>query len=113
MHEVSIAQNIIDIARSTLNGHDYHRVIGIRLRIGPLSGVDPDALAFAMSAVSPGTVLESAIVHIERTLIRGRCPQCQETFESPDMIYACPHCEAYGLHFLSGDELEILDLEVD
>ncbi|ABM80187.1 hydrogenase maturation nickel metallochaperone HypA [Hyperthermus butylicus] len=85
MHETSIALSILaaveDVFRSTPGAR---RVEKIRIRVGMLSLVDPEALRFALSVVSRDTPAENAEVEIETVRPRFRCPHCGYEWEVGD-----------------------------
>ncbi len=60
MHELSIMQSALSLALDQARQAGAARVHTIRLRIGALSGVVPDALEFAFEALTPGTMAEGA-----------------------------------------------------
>ena len=65
MHELSIMQSALSLALDQARQAGAARVHTIRLRIGALSGVVPDALEFAFEALTPGTLAEGAQLAIE------------------------------------------------
>ena len=65
MHELSIMQSALSVALDQARQAGASRVHVIRLRIGALSGVVPDALEFAFEALAPGTPAEGAELAID------------------------------------------------
>jgi len=113
MHEVSIAQNIVEIATEALQDYSAKCVRSIRLSAGPLSGVDCEALRFALEIVKEDTVLENAVFQIESPSAMGECLQCRHSFEIPEIYFLCPQCGSPDIKVISGDELQVLDMEVE
>jgi hydrogenase nickel incorporation protein HypA/HybF len=113
MHEISIAQSILDVAAASLKDNAVRSVVAVSLRIGPISGVDPDALRFAMEVVAQGTPLEGADLRIETPPVRFRCTDCNHEFEAGEVQFSCPSCGGTRIKLISGDELEIVNLEVE
>jgi hydrogenase nickel incorporation protein HypA/HybF len=61
MHELSIAKSLIDLAEANLRAAEIRgRVAMVRLQVGALSGVVPDALRFGFEIATKGTLLESS-----------------------------------------------------
>ena len=89
------------------------RVHEIRLRIGVLSGVVPDALRFAFEALTPGTAAEGAALMIEEVPARFWCAACRREFVSPNLYSECPHCHNPSNELRAGRELELTSMEVD
>jgi len=54
MHELAVTQSVVDAVRQRTG---EQRVLEVRLRVGRLSGVLPDALRFCFDLVTDGTPL--------------------------------------------------------
>ena len=113
MHELSIAESILETANKTLeNNPGNNRIDSIRLRIGLLAAVDDDALRFALEAITEGTLNSGMEIRIEKVYPQAKCFSCGNSFEVRDMIYTCPQCGAFRADLEGGDELEIVSMEV-
>jgi hydrogenase nickel incorporation protein HypA/HybF len=113
MHELSIASAILDAVRVEAEKRPGAHVTKVGVRIGALSGVEPEALSFGFSVLVQGTDLEPLALAIESVPRRQRCPQCDFTFEAPDEDLACPRCRRLETQFAGGDELDMAYLEVE
>ncbi len=67
MHEMGIAQSVIEIAERTLAGRPGATLHGIGLRLGELSGVDTESLTFCFDCLKGETACAGAVLRIERT----------------------------------------------
>jgi hydrogenase nickel incorporation protein HypA/HybF len=111
MHELSIAIRVIDLATGHLQAAGGGRVAVIRLRVGLLSGVAPEALRSALALAAEGTPLEAAAVEVEEVPVRIWCPACRREVELPGLVpLACPECGARSGDVRAGDELELASL---
>lgn len=113
MHELSIAQSMLEIIEQEAAFFNRSKVTIIRLRIGKLSGIVPDALRFAFEIISKGSVAEDASLDIEEVPISIKCNECRKTFGVDDPFMICPHCDGLNVELVSGKELEIKELEID
>jgi hydrogenase nickel incorporation protein HypA/HybF len=113
MHELGITQNIVAIAEQTAREHGAARVRSVVVEIGKLSGVSADAVDFCFEACSQGTLLEGTRLEIREISGRARCRGCLVESPVDRQTYACPLCGAWDLELLQGEELKILELEVD
>ncbi len=113
MHELGITRSIIEIAEAHARRQQARRVLSVTVAIGELSGVMVEAVEFCFEACSRGTLLEGARLVVERIPGRGRCPACGAVPDLDPQTFACPACGALGLERLQGEELRVLELEVD
>jgi len=69
MHELSLAEDLVDLVADRLAGPDLigRQVVAVRLRVGREAGVMSDALAFSWDVVTVATALEGARLDIEET----------------------------------------------
>lgn len=112
MHELSIMQSALSLALEEARQAGASRVHEIRLRIGALSGVVPEALEFAFEALTPGTPAEGAQLAIEHVPARFWCAACSREFESEEMLAECPDCHALSGELRAGREMEVASLEI-
>ncbi len=112
MHELSIMQNALELALERTRQEGAARVHAVRLRIGALSGVVPDALEFAFQALTPGTAAEGAELAIEHVPARFWCATCRREFNSEDMLAECPDCHSLSGELRGGREMEVASLEI-
>ena len=111
MHELSIAIRLIDLAEGHLQAAGGGRVATIRLRVGWLAGVVPEALQAAIAMAAQGTPLVAAAVEIEEVPVRIWCPECGREVELPGLVpLACPKCGVRSGDVRAGDELELVSL---
>jgi hydrogenase nickel incorporation protein HypA/HybF len=113
MHELSIMQSALSLALDQAREAGAARVHTIRLRIGALSGVVPDALEFAFEALTPGTMAEGAELAVEHVPARFWCASCTREFQSDDMFAECPDCHSPSKELRAGREMELASLDID
>jgi hydrogenase nickel incorporation protein HypA/HybF len=113
MHELSIMQSALDQVLEKARQAGANRVHAIRLRIGALSGVVPDALQFAFEALADGTPAQGAQLLIEDVPARFWCAACSHEFEATRMFAECPGCHQPSMELRAGREMELTSLEVD
>jgi hydrogenase nickel incorporation protein HypA/HybF len=113
MHELSIMQSALSMALEQAKVAGAERVHVIRLRVGALSGVVPDALEFAFEALVPGTAAEGAALAIENVPARFWCGTCSREFQADDLFAECPDCHQASGEVRAGRELELASMEID
>ena len=113
MHEMSIAQNVIDIIREEMALNNATLLRSVRLHIGQLSAVVPESLQFCFDVITAGTNMEGAVLNMELLPLMGYCPGCDREFEIKEHTFLCPFCGERKIHILSGRELSIVEIEVE
>lgn len=113
MHELSIANSILEAARAEAARRPGARLVKVGVRVGELSGVEPDALSFSFEALVRGSDLEPLALEIETCPRRQRCSLCGRIFRVVDFDLCCPDCGAFESRCISGDELEMVYLEIE
>ncbi|HEY3443667.1 MAG TPA: hydrogenase maturation nickel metallochaperone HypA [Paludibaculum sp.] len=113
MHEMGIAQSVIDMATREAQLKNARAVLRVSLSIGELSGVDTESLVFCFDCLKQDTLLASAALEIAYKRRRHRCPSCAHEFDILNLELACPQCQNEATQFLSGDELELSQLELE
>jgi hydrogenase nickel incorporation protein HypA/HybF len=112
MHELGIIQSAVGMALETARAQDAHRIHVLRMRVGALSGVVPDALQFAFDLACQGTIAEGAVLEIETVAAACWCAACQREFTCQDFLAECPQCHAVSDQLRRGRELELVSVEV-
>lgn len=113
MHEMAIAQGILDIALENAGRHDAAKITVIKLQVGEMTEVEPEALRFCFAALAAGTPAAEAILEIETTPLRARCRDCGHEFAVARFCFLCPACGSAGVEVISGRELRVEHLEVE
>lgn len=109
MHELSITQSVVDTIAGRLGPARVHRV---RLEIGKLSGVVPDAVMFCFELVTAGTTLEGAELVIDQPDGSARCRTCGSEFATAEVLPLCA-CGSADVHVLGGTSLRIRDVRYE
>jgi hydrogenase nickel incorporation protein HypA/HybF len=110
MHETSLAQSVIDSVMREMTARHLDAVQKIVLRVGPWSGVMPEALQFNYEVLRADTPLAHTELVIQETSLHAHCTACQFDFIIAD-LNACPRCRSEQIQLNGGDELDIAFLE--
>jgi len=114
MHEMSVAQNIIDIVLQHIPGQNSHSVQRVTVKIGKMAGIVPDSLEFGFEALASDTpMMEKAKLNMEFTPLVIHCGKCNKEFELNDPFFICPECNNTKVGILSGTELQVTEIEID
>lgn len=113
MHEMSIAEGIMQVIEDEAKKQGFTRVKHIWLEIGRFSGVETEALTFCFDVVTRGGIAEGSALDIIDIPGQAWCMACSETVEVTERYDACPECGSYQLQVTGGEELRIKELEVE
>jgi hydrogenase nickel incorporation protein HypA/HybF len=112
MHELSVAQGILDLVQHHVPEDQARDVREVTVRIGALSGIVADSLEFCFSAIVAGTPYDGASLAIERVPTRATCNGCSREFGIEELVFRCPHCGGPSIRVVSGDELQVTSVEL-
>lgn len=110
---MSLCESILQILEEQAKAQDYARVKVLRLEIGALAGVEPEAMRFGFDVVKRGTLAADAELEIIHMPGQAWCMPCGKTVSIQQRFDACPHCGGYQLQVTGGEELRIKELEVE
>ncbi|MER6615679.1 hydrogenase maturation nickel metallochaperone HypA [Streptomyces xantholiticus] len=111
MHEMSVALAVVDQVEQAARSCGAVGVDSVRLDVGELAGVVPDALAFCFELACAGTVLEGAELITRSVPGTARCGACADVWDvgmPPQLI--CPACGNAAADLVSGRELRISEV---
>ena len=109
MHELALIQSVVEMVTEHAQGRCVRRV---KLEIGKLTCVTPDAMRFCFDVVAAGTPLEGARLEIIEIEALARCGVCGETFVQ-ETLWASAAAGQHENKRMSGDELRVKEYEVD
>ena len=112
MHEYSVALALVARVEQEARARGAEAVHGLTIRIGEVSGVEPELLASAYELCREGTLCAGAALAIERAPARWECRTCGLAVATGSVL-RCPACGAPA-RLRAGDEivLERIELEV-
>jgi hydrogenase nickel incorporation protein HypA/HybF len=112
MHEYSIVQALVERVGVEAHARGATAVYRLSIRIGELSGVDPELLATAYDTFRERTICEGAQLELQIVPARWECPECGRVIARGDVL-TCPACQLPA-RLSQGDEitLERVELEV-
>lgn len=113
MHEYSIIQSLLDSCEENAKANDATKITKVVVKIGVMSGVEPELLKTAFDTFKEKTICETAefIMNIQPILIR--CNSCQSESILKKLEYCCPRCESIELEVLDGEDMYLMQLELE
>jgi hydrogenase nickel incorporation protein HypA/HybF len=117
MHELAIAQSLVDIVDQELKRHGAVRLKRVKIKYGVMSAVVPEALQLSFEALTRDTEMAGTVLEAEEVPLVVRCRNCQLEF-SPEtgdlMVMPCPRCGTeFGHEIVTGRELYLEQIEIE
>lgn len=113
MHEYSIVQSLIDSCEENARVNNATKVMKVVVKIGVMSGVEPDLLQTAFDTFKEETICHDAQFIINLQKVKIVCNDCQTTSELEKNEYCCPKCQSTQLEILDGEEMYLMQLELE
>lgn len=113
MHELSVCSALIGQVEAVVRQQAASKVAKIVLRIGPLSGVEPDLRRQACPLAAAGTVLAHAELVIETADVIVRCCRCDSQSRVTPNRMLCSACGESRTRVISGDEMTLRTIELE
>ncbi|MCL2524425.1 MAG: hydrogenase maturation nickel metallochaperone HypA [Betaproteobacteria bacterium] len=113
MHEMSLAEGVLQLVEETAQREGAQRVKLVVVEIGQLSSVEPEALRFCFEAVAQGGIARGAALEIVDVPGSGWCQPCAATVPMVASYAACPRCGGYQLQPTGGSEMRVREIEIE
>lgn len=112
MHELSLAQSVIDRVAEHARGRGIRQVHRVTVRVGAWSAVLPDSLLFGFELLSQaaGEPMAGAEMVIQSVPAEGECTACGHRFLVGEAGLCCPACGG-SARLTAGAELDIESYE--
>jgi len=108
MHELGLCSSIVDAVERRAGDRPVAKV---KVQVGRLHHVHPEAFDQSFAVAAMGTVADGALAELVLLPVRARCSSCGHTWDDDDIPLACPSCEAVGVELVGGDELLLESIE--
>jgi len=113
MHEASLVSALVENLLALKAREGAQKILKFQVALGELSGVDQEAFSLAYEALKETVEeLRETQMEIIKVPARLRCEECQREF-SGDYFSGCPGCGSYLKTVLSGEELELREVELE
>lgn len=121
MHELSMANSMVDAILTTAKTNNALKVTEAVLEIGEMTMLNPEQLRFMIDILRKDTILEEAEIIIHMIPIEIECDNCgfkgeTRTEENMDHLMAvakCPKCDKTNVHIIQGQECNIKTIKIE
>ena len=113
MHEYSIVQALIDSCEDNAKQNEASKVTKVVVKIGVLSGVEPDLLQTAFDTFKEQTICDKAEFEINIQKITIRCNDCNTESTLERNEFECPSCKGVSVEVIDGEDMYLMSLEMN
>lgn len=113
MHEYSIVQSLLESCEEHAQQNDAKEVTKVVVKIGVLSGVEPELLETAFNTFKEKTVCNNAqfVMNVQDIVIE--CLDCNTTSTLAKREFTCPKCQSINIDVKEGEEMYLMSLEME
>lgn len=114
MHELSLAHAVVRAVEAEAARHGAVRVLSVRLRVGALTDLDPEAFRFGWEVICGETaLLKDAALVVDRVPVTVSCERCGREGPARNPGVLCAACGSDRTRVLTGEELDVAEVELD
>lgn len=113
MHELSVTENILSIAKRHAEQAKASRVTDIHIVMGDLSSIVDDSVQFYWDIISDGTICSGAQLHFRRIPAKAACLDCGNEYSLREQLSACPVCQSARIRIINGEEFYLDSIEIE
>ena len=112
MHEMSLAESVLQLVEGAARNAGGGKVTAVRLEIGQLSSVEVEPLRFCFDVVTRDSIASGARLDIIDVPGAGWCMQCSKIVPIAQLFDACPLCGSHQVQATAGTEMRVKDFEI-
>ena len=113
MHEYSIVQSLIDSCEDHARQNSAKKVTQVVVKIGVLSGVEPQLLQTAFDTFKEGTICSQAVFDMQIQPLVIHCNKCNGEFTLQKYEFKCKACESFDVKAIEGEDMYLMRLELE
>ncbi len=113
IHELSITEEILRVSLENAYFERAKRILAIHIKIGEITGFNPESIQFYFSIISKGTIAENAELKMEVVPSSAKCLKCGKVYSIQERVLICPYCGDINSEILTGKDVIIETLEVE
>ena len=112
MHELGIVFHIINSVEQVAADNELEKVNAVVLELGEVSGVIPDYLTDCWKwAAAKSELVSGSELKIETLSAVTHCDSCGRDYPTVAHGKTCPHCQSGSTWLLTGNEVNIKEIE--
>lgn len=112
MHELSVCLALVQQVEKIAAEQNASAIDRILIKIGPLSGIEPELLRSAYPLAAADTIAGDAELIISDAEIVVHCSECGAESTVPANRLLCSVCGDFRTRLISGDDMVLQSLEL-
>lgn len=120
MHELSMAQGIINAVLDTASENNATEVTEVTVEVGRLAMINPEQLQFILGVLVENTIMDDAEIKFEEIPAEIQCYDCDfkgEAILDDKDHYApmvkCPKCDSLNVETLNGKDIVVKNMVIE
>ena len=113
MHELSVTQNLLDIALRHAQDSNAKRILRLNIVIGQLATIVDDSVQFYWDLIAENTIAEGAQLTFCRIPTELHCQDCHRQYTPGLDDFNCPECQGTNVIIVAGKEFYLESIEVE
>ena len=113
MHEYSIVQSLLNSCEENAAEHNATKVTKVVVKIGVMSGVEPELLRTAFETFKESTICKEAVFVINSQSVVIKCNKCLIESVLESLEYYCPRCGSMDIEILDGEDMYLMQMELE
>jgi hydrogenase nickel incorporation protein HypA/HybF len=113
VHEYSIVQSLLESCEEHTRQNKASKVTKVVIKIGVLSGVEPNLLQTAFDTFKEKTVCDGAEFVINVQKVEIFCNDCSTKSTLEKHEFSCPKCQSTNLKVTDGEDMYLMSLELE
>lgn len=120
MHELSMAQGIINAVLETAESNNATEVNEVTIEIGRLAMINPEQLQFMLSVLVENTIMQDAKINIEDIPAEIECANCDfkgvailDDSDHYAPLVKCPECDSLKVEILNGKDIVVKNIVIE
>lgn len=112
MHELGIVMQVIRQVEQVAQENHVSRVLKLNMEVGEVSSIVPELFTDCFDWAKKKTqYLQEA--QLEMVILEGisYCQDCKQTYKTTTYAKKCPHCGSERTYLVTGNEVNIRDIE--
>ena len=113
MHELSVTESILEIARKHAQASGAASVTAINLVIGQLSSIVDDSVKFYWDMISENSICSGSVLTFKRIPAIFHCLDCDHQYQLEAILSPCPKCGSLRSEIIAGEEFYVDSIEIE